>query len=79
MFRCSRKFPKRLVSITVSGAKLGELPADEKWLYLFTRAAEMEPKTLAELLRDPPYREACCGGNDSNVARTFGRCAYTGH
>ena len=41
-----------------SGDNIGELPAGEKWLYLFTRAAEVEPEKLAELLRDPPYREA---------------------
>ena len=41
-----------------SGDNIGVLPPDEKWLYLFTQAAEMEPERLAELLRDPPYREA---------------------
>ena len=41
-----------------SGDNIGELPADEKWLYLFTHAAETSPETLADLLRDPAYREA---------------------
>lgn len=34
------------------------LPPDEKWVDMFKYAAEMELETLAELLRDPPYREA---------------------
>ncbi len=37
---------------------MGALPADEKWLYLFTHAAETDPETLADQLGDPPYREA---------------------
>jgi predicted transposase/invertase (TIGR01784 family) len=41
-----------------SGDNIGDLPADEKWLYLFTHAAETDPQTLASLLRDPAYREA---------------------
>ncbi len=41
-----------------SGDNIGELPADEKWLYLFKHAAETSPETLADLLRDPAYREA---------------------
>jgi predicted transposase/invertase (TIGR01784 family) len=41
-----------------SGDNIEELPAEEKWLYLFTHATEMEPETLAEILNEPPYREA---------------------
>lgn len=41
-----------------SSDNIGELSADEKWLYLFTHAAETDPLTLANLLRDPAYREA---------------------
>ncbi len=41
-----------------SSDNIGELPADEKWLYLFTHAAETDPVTLANLLRDPAYHEA---------------------
>ena len=37
---------------------IGELPAPEKWLYLLTHAAEMEPQALADQLGEPPYREA---------------------
>jgi hypothetical protein len=38
--------------------KEGSMPPDEKWLFLFTQAVEMEPGELADLLVDPPYREA---------------------
>lgn len=31
---------------------------DEKWLFLFTQAGEMEPGELADLLVDPPYHGA---------------------
>lgn len=41
-----------------SSDNIYELPPDEKWVYLFKYAAEVEPERLAELLRDPPYREA---------------------
>jgi predicted transposase/invertase (TIGR01784 family) len=41
-----------------SSDNIEELPPDEKWVYLFKYAAEVEPERLAELLRDPPYREA---------------------
>ncbi len=34
------------------------LPPDQKWLYLFTHAAAMEPGQLSELLAEEPYREA---------------------
>ncbi len=37
---------------------IGELPPDQKWLYLFKHAAEMEPEQLSELLGEDPYREA---------------------
>jgi predicted transposase/invertase (TIGR01784 family) len=37
---------------------IGELPPDQKWLYLFTHAAEMEPEQLSDLLGEEPYREA---------------------
>lgn len=35
-----------------------ELAADEKWMYLFTHAADMNPEDLADLLGEPAYREA---------------------
>lgn len=41
-----------------SGDNIGEIPAEEKWLYLFTHAATMNPDQLADLLSDDPYREA---------------------
>ncbi len=41
-----------------SSENIGELSADEKWLHLFAHAAETDPLTLANLLRDPAYREA---------------------
>lgn len=41
-----------------SSHNIGELSADEKWLYLFTHAADMEPDYLSDLLHDVPYREA---------------------
>ncbi|MEZ6091367.1 MAG: PD-(D/E)XK nuclease family transposase [Pirellulaceae bacterium] len=41
-----------------SSDNIRQLPADEKWLYLFTTAAEMDPEELARLLDDSPYREA---------------------
>ncbi|MEM7561297.1 MAG: hypothetical protein AAF394_19400 [Planctomycetota bacterium] len=34
------------------------MPADEKWLYLFKRAANTEPEELSDLLGDPAFREA---------------------
>jgi predicted transposase/invertase (TIGR01784 family) len=37
---------------------IGELPADEKWLYLLTHAAEVEPEDLANQLGESAYREA---------------------
>jgi hypothetical protein len=37
---------------------VGSMSPDEKWLFLFTHAGEMEPGELADLLVDPPYREA---------------------
>lgn len=37
---------------------IGDLPPAQKWLYLFTHAAEMEPEQLADLLVEEPYREA---------------------
>ncbi|MCC6510106.1 MAG: PD-(D/E)XK nuclease family transposase, partial [Pirellulaceae bacterium] len=37
---------------------ISELPPDQKWLYLFTHAAELEPDQLSNLLGDQPYREA---------------------
>lgn len=37
---------------------IGELPRDQKWLYLFTHAADMEPEQLSDLLGEKPYREA---------------------
>ena len=37
---------------------IGDLPPDQKWLYLFTHAAEMEPEQLSDLLGEEPYREA---------------------
>jgi len=41
-----------------SGDTIGELSAEEKWLYLFTHAAVMEADQLSDLLGDDPYREA---------------------
>ncbi len=41
-----------------SGNNIGELSAEEKWLYLFTHAAAMEPEQLSDLLGDDPFREA---------------------
>ena len=41
-----------------SSHNIGKLSADEKWLYLFTHAADMEPDYLSDLLHDVPYREA---------------------
>lgn len=41
-----------------SSDNVSELAADEKWMYLFTRAAEMDPEDLADLLGEPAYREA---------------------
>ena len=41
-----------------SGDNIGELSAEEKWLYLFTHAAAMEPDQLSDLLGDDPFREA---------------------
>lgn len=38
--------------------KIGELPAAEKWLYLLTHAAEVEPEVLADQLGESAYREA---------------------
>lgn len=35
-----------------------KLPDDEKWLYLFTNAATMDPVELADMLDAPAYREA---------------------
>ena len=37
---------------------IGELPAAEKWLYLLTHAAEVEPEVLADQLGESAYREA---------------------
>ncbi len=37
---------------------ISTLPPDQKWLYLFTRAADMEPEQLSDLLGEEPYREA---------------------
>ena len=37
---------------------VSELPADEKWLYLLTRAADVEPDVLAGQLGESAYREA---------------------
>lgn len=37
---------------------IGELPAAEKWLYLLTHAAEVEPEVLADPLGESAYREA---------------------
>jgi predicted transposase/invertase (TIGR01784 family) len=37
---------------------IGELPANEKWLYLLTHAVDVEPDILAEQLGEPAYREA---------------------
>ncbi len=34
------------------------LPPDQKWLYLFTHAAEMEPEQLLKKLGEEPFREA---------------------
>ncbi|MFO0943376.1 MAG: Rpn family recombination-promoting nuclease/putative transposase [Pirellulales bacterium] len=41
-----------------SSDNIGQLPPDQKWLYLFTRAATMESEQLSDLLGDAPYREA---------------------
>ena len=41
-----------------SSDNIEELPADEKWLYLLTRAVEFEPEVLADQLGDAAYREA---------------------
>jgi hypothetical protein len=41
-----------------SSDNIGELPADEKWLYLLTHAAELEPEVLANQLGESAYREA---------------------
>lgn len=41
-----------------SSNNISSLPADEKWLYLFTRAADTEPEELSDLLGDPAFREA---------------------
>lgn len=41
-----------------SSDTIEELPADEKWLYLFTHAGQMDFEELADLLGDPAYHEA---------------------
>jgi len=41
-----------------SNDTVGSMSPVEKWLFLFTHAGEMELGELADLLVDPPYREA---------------------
>ena len=55
-----RRLPSRLTqfgSIALCD-NVGELPTDEKWLYLLTRAADVEPDVLAGQLGESAYREA---------------------
>ncbi|MCC6509656.1 MAG: Rpn family recombination-promoting nuclease/putative transposase, partial [Pirellulaceae bacterium] len=37
---------------------IDQLPAEQKWLYLFTHATQMEPDELSDLLGGEPYRKA---------------------
>ena len=41
-----------------SSDNVSELPRDQKWLFLFANAAEMDAATLASELDEAPYREA---------------------